>query len=319
MKFSLIILAYNEEPTIKNVIEKYISKFNNVITVNDASKDQTNSILNNLKKEYSNLSIINNKKNLGAGRSFELGLEQFLKNEDEFVIKIDGDDQFDEKDVLKLIDIASKERFDFIKCDRFWSKGIVGDIPNIRYFGNAFASFLIKISTGNWRVNDPLNGLFLFSKNAVNKLKLPKLFFRYGYPFFITSEISNLSINYDLKIAQYKNTISYRNEESSISAIIIFFKLIYFVFTNFLRKISIKLKNSDLQISAILDIFSLILLSLSIFSIGRFFSIRSFNYGGPQGNWFIVFLIFSILYLVVLIYSQKIESVVKKQNFKEVN
>ena len=34
MKFSLIILAYNEEPTIKNVIEKYISKFNNVITVN---------------------------------------------------------------------------------------------------------------------------------------------------------------------------------------------------------------------------------------------------------------------------------------------
>ena len=61
MKFSLIILAYNEEPTIKNVIEKYISKFNNVITVNDASKDQTNSILNNL-KEHSNLSIINNKK-----------------------------------------------------------------------------------------------------------------------------------------------------------------------------------------------------------------------------------------------------------------
>ena len=204
MKFSLIILAYNEEPTIKNVIEKYIDRFDNVIVVNDASKDQTESILNNLKKEYSNLSFVNNEKNLGAGRSFELGLDLFIKNDDDYVIKIDGDDQFDEKDVLKLVDIASEKEFDFIKCDRFWSKGIIGDIPNIRYFGNAFASFLIKISTGNWRVNDPLNGLFLFSNNAVKKLKLPKLFFRYGYPFFITSEISNMAINDDLKIAQYK-------------------------------------------------------------------------------------------------------------------
>ncbi len=319
MKFSLIILAYNEEPTIKNVIEKYIDRFDNVIVVNDASKDQTESILDNLKKEYSNLSFVNNEKNLGAGRSLELGLDLFLKNDDDYVIKIDGDDQFDEKDVFKLIDIGTVENFDFIKCDRFWSKGIIGDIPNIRYFGNAFASFLIKFSTGNWRVNDPLNGLFLFSNNAVKKLKLPKLFFRYGYPFFITSEISNIAINADLNIAQYKNTISYRNEESSINAIIIFFKLTYFVFKNFLRKISIKLKNSDLQISAILDIFSLVLLSLSLFSIGRFFAIRYFDYGGPQGNWFIVFLIFIISYLVVLIYSQKIESVVKKQNFKEVN
>ena len=204
MKFSLIILAYNEEPTIKNVIEKYIDRFDNVIVVNDASKDQTESILDNLKKEYSNLSFVNNEKNLGAGRSLELGLDLFLKNDDDYVIKIDGDDQFDEKDVFKLIDIGTVENFDFIKCDRFWSKGIIGDIPNIRYFGNAFASFLIKFSTGNWRVNDPLNGLFLFSNNAVKKLKLPKLFFRYGYPFFITSEISNIAINADLNIAQYK-------------------------------------------------------------------------------------------------------------------
>tara|TARA_Y100000816_G_C26107368_1_gene588942 strand:- start:5064 stop:6023 length:960 start_codon:yes stop_codon:yes gene_type:complete len=319
MKFSLIVLAYNEEPTIEKVIEKYIHSFNNIIVVNDASKDQTKIILETLKKKYSNLSIVNNEKNLGAGKSFELGLELFLKNDDDFVIKIDGDDQFDEKDVFKLIDIASEKDLDFIKCDRFWSKGIVGDIPNIRYFGNAFASFLIKISTGNWRVNDPLNGLFLFSNDAVKKLKLPKLFFRYGYPFFITSEISNIAINNDLKIAQYKNTISYRNEESSISAFIIFFKLMYFVLKNFLRKITIKLKNSDLQISAILDIFSLIILFLSFFSIGRFFAIRYFDYGGPQGNWFIVFLIFIILYIVVLIYSQKIESDVKKQSFVEIN
>ena len=66
--------------------------------------------------------------------------------------------------------------FDFIKCDRFWEKGIEGDIPTIRYFGNAFASFLAKFSTGNWRVNDPLNGLFGFSKTSLENFRLPKLF-----------------------------------------------------------------------------------------------------------------------------------------------
>ena len=50
MKFSLIVLAYNEEPTIEKVIEKYIHSFNNIIVVNDASKDQTKIILETLKK-----------------------------------------------------------------------------------------------------------------------------------------------------------------------------------------------------------------------------------------------------------------------------
>ena len=35
-------------------------------------------------------------------------------------------------------------------------------IPKIRYLGNSIASILIKFTTSNKNINDPLNGLFFF-------------------------------------------------------------------------------------------------------------------------------------------------------------
>ena len=42
---------------------------------------------------------------------------------------------------------------------------------------------MIKIATGNWKLNDPLNGLFMFSRNSIKSFSLPKIFNKYGYPF----------------------------------------------------------------------------------------------------------------------------------------
>ena len=81
----------------------------------------------------------------------------------------------------------------FIKCDRFWEGGIQGKIPFIRYLGNALASFLIKLSTGNWKLNDPLNGLFFISKKITSNFEVIKLFKRYGYPFYLTWYITKLN------------------------------------------------------------------------------------------------------------------------------
>ena len=52
--------------------------------------------------------------------------------------------------------------------------GINGKIPFIRYLNNAFASFLIKFATGNWKINDALNGLFVISKDVVKDYKTPR-------------------------------------------------------------------------------------------------------------------------------------------------
>ena len=319
MNISLVVLAFNEKDFIKHVVEKYEKKFYEIIIVDDNSTDGTTEILENLALKTSNLNLIKNKKNIGAGKSLFKGIDYFLKTESDYLIKIDGDDQFIKEDVDFLIEKIKKEHFDFIKCDRFWTQGIIGKIPNIRYFGNAFASFLIKFTSGNWQINDPLNGLFLFSKNAVFNLDLPKLFNRYGYPFYLTAEIAKKSINSDLKIGQYKNKVKYDDEQSTLNPITMFIKLTWYTIKNYYSKIILKLKISELQSSAMLDLFGQIMFGASAFSVSRFFLIRYTELQGPQGIWFLVFLILFFVFIFVAVISQKIESSVAKGKFVKLN
>tara|TARA_B100001027_G_C16257021_1_gene327488 strand:- start:902 stop:1861 length:960 start_codon:yes stop_codon:yes gene_type:complete len=319
VNISLVVLAFNEKDFIKHVVEKYEKKFYEIIIVDDNSTDGTTEILENLALKTSNLNLIKNKKNIGAGKSLFKGIDYFLKTESDYLIKIDGDDQFIKEDVDFLIEKIKKEHFDFIKCDRFWTQGIIGKIPNIRYFGNAFASFLIKFTSGNWQINDPLNGLFLFSKNAVFNLDLPKLFNRYGYPFYLTAEIAKKSINSDLKIGQYKNKVKYDDEQSTLNPITMFFKLTWYTIKNYYSKIILKLKISELQSSAMLDLFGQIMFGASAFSVSRFFLIRYTELQGPQGIWFLVFLILFFVFIFVAVISQKIESSVAKGKFVKLN
>ncbi|OUX18456.1 MAG: hypothetical protein CBE17_01780 [Gammaproteobacteria bacterium TMED257] len=314
MKFALIILAYNESRSIKEVVLSHYDMFEKVIVVNDKSKDDTQEVLQEL-EHLENLIILNNKKNVGAGKSFEVGIKEFLKTECDYVIKVDGDNQFDPKDTFKILNIVKEQKFDYVKCDRFWSGGINGKIPFIRYLGNAFASFLIKFATGNWKINDALNGLFVISKDVVKDYKIPRIFNRYGYPFFLNSYVSNYAINNDILIAQYRNIISYRDEKSNLNPVTMFFKLIYYVIKNYFTKIKLKVRVSDLQISAIFDIFSIIMLVNTFYSVYKFISIRYFDMRGPQGTWFVVCLIFLILFVSILTLSQIQESKINKRKF----
>ncbi len=304
----LLILAFNEEENIQTVIEKNIDKFNEIIVVDDCSKDNTNKIINELSKMHSNLKVIQNEKNLGPGKSMEVGLEQFQKTSNDYLIKVDGDNQFSDQDLDFLIEIVKNNDVDFIKGDRFWENGIVGDIPLIRYLGNSFASFLLKLTTGAWKLNDPLNGLFLFSKKSLKNFKLPKMFYRYGYPFYVNNFMTQEAIINNVRIYQFNNTISYKNHKSNLKAWSVLTKLLFFSIQNIINKFKLKLKSSHLQISAILDIFNFFVFLLTLWSIFTFFEIRYFDRGGNQSDWFIIFLVFGLFFIFNLIISQMIQS-----------
>ena len=146
---SLLVLAYNEENKIRNVIEDYIDLFDEIIVIDDASKDKTKKIIENLNS--SKIRLIRNKKNLGAGKSFELGINEFLQSKSKFLIKVDGDSQFLKRDVIKMIDLFENRKADYIKGDRFWESGVEGNIPLIRYIGN---SFVLVNKTINWKLEN---------------------------------------------------------------------------------------------------------------------------------------------------------------------
>ena len=307
-----LILAHNEEEFIEKNVLDVITLFNLVIVVNDGSKDNTGEILKNL--DYENLKIITNRKNLGAGKSLEIGINEFKNSTCDNLIKIDGDGQFKLKDITTLISI-SKKNYDFVKCDRFWEGGIEGEIPTIRYVGNALASLFIKISTGNWKINDPLNGLFLFSRRSLENFYLPRIFYKYGYPFYLNIFMNKNILSEGFKNAQIKNTVKYRNEKSRLRPSIMFIKLFYFSILSFLKKIVRKFRYSDLQISGIFDIFFVLFTGFTSYSFVKLILINLQYLRGSKASWLFLTIFLFLLTSFCFYYSQSYERKIYADKF----
>lgn len=314
---SLLVLAFNEEKNIEAIINELKDFFLEIIVINDASTDSTEDILNKIKKNNTNLVIINNKKNLGAGKSFSKGIDYFINSDSEFLIKVDGDKQFFKDDILNIKELLNTKNLDFIKCDRFWEGGIVGKIPNVRYFGNAFASLLIKFVTGSFILSDPLNGLVGFNKKVLLNFNLPKIFYRYGYPFYLTSYMSKLVIIENIRVGQYKNKVKYYEKKKTLNPLLMFVKLIIYSIKEYIARIKLKLMYSKYQTSALLDIASLFSLIALIYSITKYFYIKYLFSNEPYGTWIGFAVISLIMYSFLLVRSKSIENKIVKENYIE--
>jgi glycosyltransferase involved in cell wall biosynthesis len=315
----LLVLAYNEQRNIEETINDIDNLFDEIIVVDDCSSDETSEILTLLTKVNKKIKIFTNKKNLGPGKSMDIGIKEALKSPFDYLVKVDGDNQFDKEDIKNMLALGKERAADFIKCDRFWDGGVSGDMPKIRYFGNSLASLLIKLLTGNQKINDPLNGLFLFSENICKNINIPKLFNRYGYPFYINAYISALNIGQKYKLFQYHNKINYGLEESKLNPIVVLLKLMYFSFSFFLKTIKKKLRFSSHQLSGLIDIIAIFSLIFSFFSFFMVINTRYLGYSGNQGAWALLFALFFITSFVLLFQSQKILKNINKKDFEYLN
>ena len=101
--FSIIIPVYNEEDSIKILLEEILLiNFNyeyEVIIINDCSSDETASILK--KYNYNNVRVLSHSKRMGQSRSIYDGIK---KAKYDAVVTIDGDCQNNPSDIVKLIE-----------------------------------------------------------------------------------------------------------------------------------------------------------------------------------------------------------------------
>jgi poly-beta-1,6-N-acetyl-D-glucosamine synthase len=88
---SILVPCYNEEDTIENTIE-HLSNLDypnyEIITINDGSKDNTKTVLEELSKKYERLRVIQLETNAGKANALYLGL---IASKGEFLLGIDAD------------------------------------------------------------------------------------------------------------------------------------------------------------------------------------------------------------------------------------
>lgn len=111
MDFSVIIPLKDEESNIQDLIDELepvmnsLGKMWELICIDDGSKDQTLSILKELKKTKPHLKVLSFSRNFGQSSAFDAG---FKAAQGQFVITLDGDRQNDPKDIPKLVALSEK-------------------------------------------------------------------------------------------------------------------------------------------------------------------------------------------------------------------
>lgn len=141
-KISVIIPAYNEERTIKEVIEEVI-KFDSldlekeIIVVNDGSKDSTAKIVEEFGDQ---IILLNNEKNSGKTKSVKNGID---KATGELIVFQDADLELVPKDLTKFIRIFLEHDTDVVFGNRF-NNG-QSHVYGMYFFGNKIMTFFSNI------------------------------------------------------------------------------------------------------------------------------------------------------------------------------
>lgn len=162
---SVIVPVYNEEKTIREILEK-INSINidkEIVVIDDGSYDGTDKILRDI--EYSNLRVIYHTSNRGKGAAVLTGLANATG---EFVIIQDADLEYDPSDYLKLINAMKEKNVDIVLGARF-QKGYRGLL--MHRLGNRFLTGLINFLF-NAKLNDCYTCYKLLRRDTVNTLSL---------------------------------------------------------------------------------------------------------------------------------------------------
>lgn len=104
VRFSVIMCAYNLEKIVSTAIESVLEqRFKNfeLILVNDGSADNTLEVLKEFETRDNRVKVINNEKNIGLSASRNKAIEQAVG---EYIVHLDGDDTFYNRNTLKNID-----------------------------------------------------------------------------------------------------------------------------------------------------------------------------------------------------------------------
>lgn len=309
-KVSIGVLAYNVENYIEKILLDLLKLETTVYVIDDKSSDKTLTILKKL-KEHSQIKIIENEKNVGAGQSTFKLISKAKEDGFEILLKVDGDGQFIFDDINRIYEIASNNDFKFIKSNRFWGNGIKGSIPTKRFFGNLLATMFLQLTAGTNKLFDPLNGLFAISTSIIEEVDFKKYPKRYGYPYFYS--LAAIILNY--KTYQINNTVIYDDQKSNLKSFVVLFTILKLSFNFYVKKIKIKKNVGVFQKSAFFDILFIYSLTGTVLMLCLlFYTVFFANYVYVSTvNLLILFLFFLFLSVLLFLSSFKEEKSIRNK------
>lgn len=164
LKICVLIPTYNNERTLKRVIDGVLQYTNNIIIINDGSTDSTAQILEN----YSQLQHILVPENQGKGNALRQGFKKATALGYAYAITIDSDGQHFPEDIqvfVEALEQAENKNLLLIGARNMSHESV----PGKSSFGNKFSNFWFWFETGI-KLTDTQSGFRLYPLKALNKL-----------------------------------------------------------------------------------------------------------------------------------------------------
>lgn len=177
-KVAVVIPAYNEAATIRQVAEQSMQYNDKIIIVDDGSKDDTVGQLKDLAVE-----VLQNEQNQGKAASLWRGLTHAAEQGYEAIITLDGDGQHDPSEIPALKQLGEQNPNCLIVGARLKNRE---NAPRARLFANNFADFWVSWAAGQW-VSDSQSGFRLYPAALISKLNVP---YQRSRSFVFESEIA---------------------------------------------------------------------------------------------------------------------------------
>lgn len=180
---AVVVPAHNEERLIGRVIESMPEMVDEIIVVDDCSRDRTPEIVESYKGRVgAKVTLIRHAVNQGVGGSIASGYKMARDKGLEIAVVMAGDAQMDPADLGRLLDPVAEGLAEYSKGNRLLSPQAWRNIPKTRYLGNSILSLLTKIASGYWHVMDSQTGYTAISLSALQQLDLDAMYKRYGMP-----------------------------------------------------------------------------------------------------------------------------------------
>lgn len=177
----VVIPAYNEGKLISKVMDTMPDFVDYMIIVNDGSKDETKSRIEEKALCDSRIVLLNHEVNKGLGQTLIDGYIKSVEMNIDVVAVMAGDAQMDPDDLESVVMPIVKSEADYVKGSRLLVNGVKEKMPKYRFVGNNILTLLTKFATGYWHVIDPQCGYTAISHEAISEIPIEGMIKGYGY------------------------------------------------------------------------------------------------------------------------------------------
>ena len=204
MAVTAVIPAYNEEKTIKRVVEETRRFVTDVVVVDDGSSDSTGMIA-----AGAGATVLRHRENMGYGAALRTGFKHVKNNGAAVMVVLDADGQHNPADIPGLIKPIVEGRADVVAGSRFLDGNVRTRIPAYRKLGIGVVNQAWKLAAGG-AMTDTQCGFRAYSRDAVDKIEIKEA------NMSASLEILGQTSDNGLRLMEVPVSVDYGSETSTI-------------------------------------------------------------------------------------------------------